>query len=210
MPEEPGESLVWKSAREIRRDGKSYGYAHLWGMSAETALAIVDLLTDRAEVARTRPALSGWEGIEGLLLDVRGNSGGYDPDILPTFLRGRWNAADYYLIERGGKRLYPPEYKPLPVALLVNSGTASAGEALALKFQAHGIGPVVGEPTAGMMSGGATAERLADGSMLWYTARAIEALDGKIYEGRGVRPDLAAQGSEEAVLDAAIKALARP
>lgn len=214
MPEEPGEALVWKSARLIRRGGKSYGYAHLWGMSAETALAIVDLLSDRAEIARSRPALAGWEAIDGFLLDVRGNSGGYEPNILPTFLRGRWSAADYFLIARDGKRLSPPEYKPLPVALLTNSGTASAGEALALKFQTHGIGPVVGESTAGMMSGGATAERLPDGSMLWYSARAIEGLDGKIYEGRGVEPDVAAadrapagERQEDPLVDAAVKAL---
>ena len=214
MPEQPGDALVWKSARVIRRGGKSYGYARLWGMSAETALAVVDMLSDRAEVARSRPALAGWEAIEGFLLDLRGNSGGYEPNILPTFLRGRWSAADYSLISRDGKRLFPPEYKPLPVALLTNSGTASAGEALALKFQTHRIGPVVGESTAGMMSGGATAERLPDGSMLWYSARAIEGLDGKIYEGRGVEPNVAVadrapagEGQEDAIVDAAVNAL---
>jgi carboxyl-terminal processing protease len=214
MPEEPGETLVWKSARVVRRGGKSYGYARLWGMSAETALAVVDMLSDRAEIARSRPALAGFDAIDGFLLDVRGNSGGYEPNILPTFLRGRWSAADYYLITRDAKRLSPPEYKPLPVALLTNSGTASAGEALALKFQAHGIGPVVGESTAGMMSGGATAERLPDASMLWYTARSIEGLDGKTYEGQGVEPDVAVadrrradEGQEDPIIDAAVKAL---
>ena len=47
--EEPGDTLVWRSARIVRRDGKTYGYAHLWGVSAETALAIVDMLLDRSE-----------------------------------------------------------------------------------------------------------------------------------------------------------------
>src|SRR5207302_1130861 len=32
-PEPSGDSLVWSSARVIRRGGKAYGYAHLWGMS---------------------------------------------------------------------------------------------------------------------------------------------------------------------------------
>jgi C-terminal processing protease CtpA/Prc len=214
LPEESGDALVWKSARVIRRDGKSYGYARLWGMSAETALAIVDMLLDRAESARGRPGLEGWGEIAGFLLDVRGNSGGYDPNILPTFLRGRWNAADYYQVTREGRRLVPPEYKALPVALLTNSGTASAGEALALKFRAHAIGPIVGEATAGMASGGAAAQTLPDGSMLWYTARAIESLDGKSYEGKGVEPDIAAvdgpqagEAREDAIVEAAIKAL---
>ncbi len=213
--EEPGDALVSRSARVVRRGGKTYGYVHLWGMSAETALAVVDLLLDRGLTARARPSLAGWERIDGLLLDVRGNSGGYDPNILSTFLQGNWSSGDYYTITRQGRRLEPPAYARLPVALLVNSGTASAGEALALKFRAHRIGPIVGETTAGMASGGAAAERLSDGSTLWYTARAIEGLDGKSYEGAGVEPDVraadrppAGEGREDAIVEAAIGALA--
>jgi C-terminal processing protease CtpA/Prc len=211
--EEPGDALVWKSARVIRKDGRPYGYAHLWGMSADTALAVVDLLLDRRLTERARGGLDGWGDIEGFLLDARGNSGVYDPNILATFLEGQWSANDYYTITREDRRLVPPVYKRLPVALLVNSGTASSGEALALKFRAHGIGPIVGEATAGMASGGAAAERLSDGSTLWYTARAIEGLDGKSYEGAGVEPDVAVadrpagEGREDAVIEAALQAL---
>ena len=212
--EEPGEALVWKSARVLRRDGKAYGYVRLWGMSAETALALVDLLLDRDEIARSRPELSGWNQIEGLLLDDRGNSGGYDPNILPTFLRGQWSAGDFYMISRRGKRLVPPVYKPLPVVLLVNTGTASAGESLALKFRAHAIGPIVGEPTSGMASGGAGPRRLSDGSTLFLSTQAIESLDGQSFEGKGIEPDVrvadrpAAQaGQEDAVVETGLKVL---
>jgi C-terminal processing protease CtpA/Prc len=215
--EPPGDALVWKSARVIRVDGRPWGYAHLWGMSAETALAVVDLLLDRKLTERARGGLDGWGQIQGFLLDVRGNSGGYDPNILSTFLQGQWSSGDYYTITREGRRLEPPAYTRLPVALLVNSGTASSGESLALKFRAHKIGPIVGETTSGMMSGGAAAERLSDGSTLWYTARAIEGLDGTSYEGRGVAPDVAvadrpaaSEGGEDAVVSAAIRALGMP
>lgn len=213
--EEPGDALVSRSARVIGRDGKTYGYAHLWGMSAETALAVVDLLLDRGLTARARPNLAGWDSLDGFLLDVRGNSGGYDPNILATFLQGNWSSGDYYTVTREGRRLEPPSYARLPVALLVNSGTASAGESLALKFRAHGIGPIVGETTAGMASGGAAAERLSDGSTLWYTARAIEGLDGRSYEGAGVEPDVraadrppSAERREDAIVEAGIGSLA--
>ena len=212
--EPPGDTLVWKSARVIRRGGEAWGYARLWGISTETALAIVDMLSDREESARTKPELAGLGEIRGFLLDVRGNSGGYDPDILSTFLKGRWIAGNYRVKSRGEQRLVPPQYRTLPVALLVNSGTASSGEALALKFRRHGIGPIVGETTAGMLSGGAAVSKLSDGSVLWLSQRAIEDVAGRSYEGRGVPPDVevadrppAAPGEEDAIVEAAIRAL---
>jgi len=217
QPEEPGDALVWKSARVLSRDGRKYAYLHLWGMSAETALAVVDLLLDRDDAAKARPELAGWDSIQGVLVDVRGNSGGYDPNILTTFLRGQWSARDYEVVTREGKRIVPPEYRKLPVALLVNSGTASAGEALALNFRTHAIGPIVGEETAGMLSGGAATQRLSDGSTLWISKRSIRDLAGRSYEGRGVSPDVAAvdrppsgSGREDAVVEAALAALAVP
>jgi C-terminal processing protease CtpA/Prc len=218
-PESPGDSLVWKSARVIRRDGKAYGYAHLWGISSQTALAVVDLLSDRVETARVHPELAGLDEAEGFLLDVRGNSGGYDPDILSTFLRGAWTTGDYWLESRGRRRLVPPEFKKLPVVLLVNSGTVSSGEALALKFRRHRIGPIVGETTAGMLSGGAMIVPLPDGSTLWFAARRIFDADGHAYdgEGKGVVPDVAVAdrppatpGQEDAIVEAGIRALQDP
>jgi C-terminal processing protease CtpA/Prc len=212
--EQPGDALVWRSARVIRRGGKAYGYARLWGLNAETALAVVDLLLDREEVERVHKDLAGWGGIEGFLLDVRANSGGYDPNILATFLRGRWSSGDYYRRDRTGRRLVPPAYKPLPVVLLVNSATASAAEGLALQVRAHGIGPIVGEKTAGMATGGAFSHRLADGSWLWISNSRIEDESGRSYEGEGITPDIqvpdrppAAAGDEEAIVEAGLRAL---
>ncbi|MEO8432156.1 MAG: S41 family peptidase [Acidobacteriota bacterium] len=214
-PEPPGDGLVWKSVRVIRRDGHTFGYARIWGMSNETALVLVDLLADRVETARIRPDLASLPEIEGFLLDIRANSGGYEPGILATFLRGGWTSGDYRIVDRKGRRVVPPEYRPLPVALLVNSGTASAGEALALRFRQHAIGPIVGEETAGMCSGGASIGALPDGSTLWFSARAIEDLAGRSYEGRGVTPDVVVPdrppsepGREDAIIEAALKALA--
>jgi hypothetical protein len=60
-----------------------------------------------------------------------------------------------------------------------------------------------------MASGGAGAHALPDGSLLWFTARTVEGLDGRHYEGEGVVPDVAATGSEDAILDRAIRALSR-
>ena len=213
--EDSGDTLVWRSARVIRRDGRSFGYVRLWGLSSETALALVDLMLDREDTSRVKPELSGWKNIEGLLVDVRGNSGGYDPGILATLLRGRWTTGSYVLSTREGKRVVPPEYQPLPAALLVNSGTASAGESLALQFRRHRIGPIVGETTAGMASGGAFPAALSDRSTLWISRRAVEDFEGRSFEGQGVSPDVSAadrpparEGEEDAIVEAGIRALA--
>jgi C-terminal processing protease CtpA/Prc len=128
------------------------------------------------------------------VLDVRGNSGGYDPNILPTFLRGQWSCGDYYIVSRDGKARSRRRLQALPVALLVNSGTASRGEGLALKFRAHKIGPIVGEETAGMASGGARRAPAPDGSMLWFTAAPWRDSTAARYEGQACVPDVAADG----------------
>jgi C-terminal processing protease CtpA/Prc len=213
--EDSGDTLVWRSARVIHREGRSFGYVRLWGLSSETALALVDLMLDREDTSRVKPELSGWKNIEGLLVDVRGNSGGYDPGILATLLRGRWSTGSYVLRTREGKRVVPPEYEPLPAALLVNSGTASAGESLALQFRRHRIGPIVGETTAGMASGGAFPAALSDRSTLWISRRAVEDFEGRSFEGQGVSPDVSAadrpparEGEEDAIVEAGIRALA--
>lgn len=85
---------------------------------------------------------------------------------------------------------------------------------MALKFRQHGIGPIVGEPTAGMASGGAAAYPLPDGSILWLSRHMIEDSQGKSYEGNGVPPDIAvadrpatAPGEEEAIVEAGIRAV---
>jgi hypothetical protein len=51
--------------------------------------------------------------------------------------------------------------------------------------------------------------------VLWFSARAIEGLDGKSYEGAGVEPDVraadrppSAAGEEDAVVETGIKVLA--
>jgi C-terminal processing protease CtpA/Prc len=214
VSEPPGDALVWGRARVIRREGRAYGYIRLWGTSTETALAVVDLLADRVEIARHRPDLAGWESLEGVLLDLRGNVGGYDPGILTTLFSGGWTSGEFVEIERGVRRVLPARYVPLPTAVLVNSGTASAAEIFAVKFRTAGLGPIVGETTAGMGAGGASINPLPDGSQLWISRRAFEDLGGRSYEGRGLSPDVAVadrpspgEGREQPVVEAAIAAL---
>jgi carboxyl-terminal processing protease len=216
VAEPPGDALVWGGARVLRDGDRAYGYLRLWGIGTETALTVVDLLFDREEIARRRPELAGWTAIDGVLLDLRGNTGGYDPGILTSFFSGGWTAGEGVEIERGARRTLPSRYTPLPTALLVNAGTASSAEIFAAKFRAAGLGILVGETTAGMGSGGASIATLSDGSQLWITRRAYEDGAGRSYEGRGVAPDVAVAdlpspgtGRQEPVVEAAMRELSR-
>ena len=65
-----------------------------------------------------------------------------------------------------------------------------------------------------MLSGGAAAEKLSDGSTLWSHGARDRDLDGRSYEGRGVAPDVpvadrpGAGGQEDAMVEAGMKTLA--
>ncbi len=58
---------------------------------------------------------------------------------------------------------------------------------LAYGFRKHGIGPVVGERTAGAVSAG-TVIPIGDQSLLYLCVMGIE-VDGEVLEGVGVAPD---------------------
>ena len=215
-PEEPGDTLVWKSARVITRGGKKYGYLRLWGMSAETALAAVDLLLDRDESARAKPELAGWASIEGVLLDVRANSGGYDPNILTTFLRGQWSAGDYEVVTRDGRRLVASGLSPAARGAPRQLRHGERGRGARAEVPRARDRPDRGGDDGGDALGrrrGRRGSRTARRSVI--SRRAIRDRDGNSYEGRGVAPDVAvpdrppaAPGQEDAIVEAGIRALA--
>ena len=189
-PETAGDALVWKSARVIERGQEDLGLPAPLGDQRR------DRARGRGPAARPRRGRASAARAAQLGSD-RGAASrrprqqrGIRPEHPDDVPARAWSAGDYAVITREGRRIVPPTYQRLPVALLVNSGTASAGEALALKFRTHRIGPIVGEETAGMASGGAAAGRLSDGSTLWLSRRAIEDLEGNSYEGRGITPDV--------------------
>jgi carboxyl-terminal processing protease len=75
------------------------------------------------------------------------------------------------------------------VVLLVNGETRSGKEILAYGFKKYGIGPVVGERTAGAVVAG-SAFFLGDGNLLYLAVADVD-VDGERLEGRGVEPDVA-------------------
>jgi carboxyl-terminal processing protease len=158
------------------------------------------------------------QGVQGLVLDLRGNSGGridVGTRLLGDFLPN--GTAIYQELDRGGATsthsTRGTSQYDLPLVVLVDGGTASMSEIFASALQEHGAATIVGTNTAGSVAA-AQVFGLPDGSALQVTVFQIEAADGKPLNNVGVVPD-AVVGTGDAdvasgtdpVLDRAVEVL---
>jgi carboxyl-terminal processing protease len=132
------------------------------------------------------------KGIEGLVLDLRNNSGGLVSAglaVADTFISGepivetrnRDGIADP--IQASSATLYDG-----PMVTLVNGGTASASEILAGALQDDGRSQLVGGRTfgKGLIQ---TLTNLSDGSGLAVTVAGYLTPSGRDIQGQGIEPD---------------------
>ena len=129
--------------------------------------------------------------IKGLIIDVRGNSGGYlssVTDISSMFLK---KGDIIYQLENGSKiekiKDKTKESRSYPVAVIVNAASASASEILAsaMKESYHGL--VVGTNTYGKGTVQKT-KQLKDGTMIKYTVQKWLTPKGNWINEIGVTP----------------------
>lgn len=140
------------------------------------------------------------ENIDGLVIDVRDNGGGYlsvVTDIASEILEK--NKVIYKLekdekiSEKKDNTKAKLEY---PVAILVNSNSASAAEILAAAIKESYDGFVVGTNTYGKGTVQQTTT-LPDGSMVKYTVQKWLTPDGNWIDGKGVEPTYYVELSDE-------------
>lgn len=134
------------------------------------------------------------DGMKGLVLDLRGNPGGLldaTVDVASQFLEdglvlyevdGKGNRVEWKT-RRGGVAL------DLPLAVLVNKGSASGSEVLAGALQDRGRAPLIGTQTFGKGSVNIL-RRLSDGSGLYITIAHWYTPKGNLIEGAGLNPDI--------------------
>ncbi|MFG2647319.1 S41 family peptidase [Streptomyces sp. NPDC048436] len=148
----------------------------------------------------------------GILLDLRGNSGGLvseavtaasglvDGGLVATYdVRGQQKALH---AERGGDT-------SRPVVALVDGGTMSAAELLTGALQDRGRAVVVGSRTFGK---GAVQmpSRLPDGSVAETTVGHYRTPSGRAVDGRGITPDLEVQDGAETRAETVLTGLGPP
>jgi tricorn protease len=131
-------------------------------------------------------------GADALLIDVRGNGGGWTTDLLLTSLM----AGDHAVTQaRGGGPGYPHDRRLLyawtkPIVVLCNEHSYSNAEIFAWAIRTLQRGPVVGQPTHGAVisTDGTT---LGDGSYLRLPFRGwTSRMNGANLEGTGCMPDI--------------------
>lgn len=167
--------------RRLRSDAHTLGYLRITQFS--------DGVPD--QVREALQELSN-KGIEGLVLDLRNNSGGLVSaglSVADAFLsnqpivetRNRDGIADP--IQAGSGSLYDG-----PMVTLVNGGTASASEILAGALQDDGRSTLLGSRTfgKGLIQ---TLTHLSDGSGLAVTVAGYVTPSGEDIQGQGIEPE---------------------
>ncbi|MDQ0352881.1 C-terminal peptidase prc [Alkalibacillus filiformis] len=130
-------------------------------------------------------------GIDGLVLDVRGNPGGlFDAveNVLTHFMDGEetYVYTDRHDMEPEPSTLDGQGVKDYPISVLINEGSASASEILAAALNEVNGYEVVGETTFG--KGTVQQTMPLDGGMLKMTVFDWLTPDGNRIEGEGVDP----------------------
>jgi carboxyl-terminal processing protease len=174
---------------ELRKDGqKPVGYIRLAQFSAkapaETAAAIKDLAK---------------KGAKAYILDLRNNPGGLVTSGVEIARMWLNDATIVYTVNRQGIsdsfNATHEALTTLPLAVLVNSGTASASEILAGALQDNQRGIIVGEKTFGKGLIQSLFE-LNDGSGMAVTVAKYETPNHQDIHKKGIEPQVKVAASE--------------
>lgn len=140
------------------------------------------------------------ENIEGLVIDVRGNNGGYLTAVTDIASQLLLKDKNLYQIEKNGKKEIIKDKtdtsRSYPIAILVDGGSASASEILAASIKESYGGYVVGTKTYGKGTVQQT-KKLSDGSMIKYTIENWLTPDGNWINEVGIEPTHEVKLTEE-------------
>jgi carboxyl-terminal processing protease len=164
-------------------NGKKVGYLEVTSFSENTARDFKEKLANLED-----------DHIDGLIIDVRGNPGGYlqsVEEILKQFIP---KDKPYVQIEErdGDKQRFYSDLtkkKPYPIVVLIDKGSASASEILAGAMKEAGGYKIVGEASFGK----GTVQQaipMGDGSNIKLTLYKWLTPDGHWIHKRGIKPDV--------------------
>lgn len=145
---------------------------------------------------RIKTAVESMLGTDGIIIDLRGNSGGddlvglkmaglfFEKSTQLMFSRTRHGDDEFEYFAHAGKTPYKGK-----IAILVDEFSKSASEQFAAGMQESGRAVIVGNKTPGEDLDGDLAE-MPDGSLLLYAVGQPRTPKGRIIEGNGVIPNI--------------------
>lgn len=145
------------------------------------------------QVARALQRLMAERPLQGVILDLRSNPGGWR-DVLNGLL-GHFVTGDVgeFISRKGATPLVVtarnPDLRGSPLVILVDHGTASYAELLAAVLQQEAQATVIGRPSAGNTET-IYAYEITGGARLWVAQEVFRLNDGSDLEGKGVQPDI--------------------
>jgi carboxyl-terminal processing protease len=178
-----------------RPGGRRIGYLQIRGFPEPS----VDERVGRALAEIDR------QGVDGFVLDLRGNAGGRIDVGMKVVSRFVKDGIAFQQVDRSGRerqvRPSAGQYweRSIPMVTLVDSGSASMAEILASTLQESGASKVVGMRTAGSVAG-ARLFPLGNGGALLITVLTITSGRGVVLNDAGVTPDVAVELSDDDLL----------
>lgn len=143
---------------------------------------------------KARDAIRELKNAKGIIIDLRGNSGGQGNlvnNVGGTMFHNRtsfgrtktrFSGYDFWVVPQN--QIYDGK-----VVILTNSGTGSTSEIFAAGMKDTGRAKIIGEKTAGAVLP-ATIEKLPTGANFMYAVADYRSPSGILIEGRGVEPDI--------------------
>lgn len=164
-------------------DGKKVGYIEVTSFSENTAQDFEKAVKDLED-----------KGMKGLVIDVRGNPGGYLESVEQMLKLFIPKDKPYVQIEdrNGEKQRYfssITEKKPYPITVLIDEGSASASEIMAAAMKEAGGYDLVGKKSFGKGTV-QNAVPMGDGSNIKLTFFKWLTSDGNWIHKKGVEPTI--------------------
>lgn len=164
------------SAEVLEYSDCKIGYIHLWSGIGESEVRFKDVVHQNLNE------------VDGFILDLRDGYGALGVDAVDWLYRptsGMQNLMNR--LQDGSKYMWQVGFHQ-PVIAIINGGSRSGKELVALQLKKSGRGLLVGENTAGAMVGGTYFA--IDKKTCLYLATVDVEVDGERLEGVGVSPNI--------------------
>jgi len=185
------DTITIAAAEGSLKDDGRIGYVRLYRYEQDTTIELNNAIST-----------FDLENLDGFILDLRNNPGGLMNEAINVASRFVDDGVVLITSERlsDGKKYYSRgnELPNLPLAILINRGTASASEITAGAIRDNDMGILIGETSFGKGVFQQLIE-FTDGSALKLTTGEYFTPDGYVVNGTGLKPDIVVEEGVDAI-----------